>query len=88
MPGPLDGLQVLDLSEGMAGSLASAVLADFGADVVKIEPPSGDPARMFAVMRQTPKPCLAFKILAAGRVASSFRAVEQAVGQIALMTVQ
>ena len=38
----------------------------------------GDPARMYRVMRQTAKPCLAFKILAAGRVASSYRAVEQA----------
>ncbi|MCC7176120.1 MAG: hypothetical protein IT159_13085 [Bryobacterales bacterium] len=47
------------------------------------EPPSevylrGDPARMYAVMRQTSKVCLAFKVLAAGRLASSFRAVEQA----------
>jgi hypothetical protein len=33
---------------------------------------------MYQVMRQTKRPCLAFKILAAGRVASSFKAVEQA----------
>jgi crotonobetainyl-CoA:carnitine CoA-transferase CaiB-like acyl-CoA transferase len=45
MAGPCDGLLVLDFSWGMAGGLATAVLADFGADVVKIEPPAGDPLR-------------------------------------------
>jgi crotonobetainyl-CoA:carnitine CoA-transferase CaiB-like acyl-CoA transferase len=34
---------VLELSHGIAGSLASMVLADFGAEVVRIEPPTGDP---------------------------------------------
>src|ERR1700722_7505003 len=33
---------VVDLSEGMAGSLATMVLADYGANVVKVEPPQGD----------------------------------------------
>lgn len=45
MAGPCDGLVVLDFTWGMAGGLATAVLADFGADVVKIEPPTGDPFR-------------------------------------------
>src|SRR5689334_14714010 len=45
MTGPLDGLVVLDLSSGMAGGLASLVLADFGAEVVKVEAPTGDPFR-------------------------------------------
>lgn len=45
MPGPLDGLIVLDFSWGMAGGLAGAVLADFGAELIKVEPPSGDPFR-------------------------------------------
>src|ERR1700736_4235902 len=45
MVGPCDGLVVLDFSWGMAGGLATAVLADFGADVIKIEPPDGDPFR-------------------------------------------
>src|SRR5215211_5990924 len=45
MNGPCDNLQVIDLSSGAAGGLATMVLADFGADVVKIEPPGGDSAR-------------------------------------------
>ncbi|MEE9285944.1 MAG: CoA transferase [Dehalococcoidia bacterium] len=40
-----EGLTILDLSQGMAGSLATMVLADGGAEVIKIEPPRGDWAR-------------------------------------------
>ena len=42
----LDGIRVLDFSSGPAGGLATTVLADFGADVVKVEPSSGDRFRM------------------------------------------
>ncbi len=45
MPGACDGLKVLDFSQGMAGGLATMVLSDFGAEVVKVEPPGGDPFR-------------------------------------------
>jgi crotonobetainyl-CoA:carnitine CoA-transferase CaiB-like acyl-CoA transferase len=41
----LEGVRVVDLSTGIAGPLAAMLLADFGADVLKIEPPDGDPAR-------------------------------------------
>jgi crotonobetainyl-CoA:carnitine CoA-transferase CaiB-like acyl-CoA transferase len=43
--GILSGLRVIDLSSGRAGPMVAMVLADHGADVVKIEPPGGDPAR-------------------------------------------
>lgn len=45
MTRPCDDLVILDLSSGLAPGLATMVLADFGADVIKIEPPGGDPAR-------------------------------------------
>ncbi len=41
----LDGLKVLDLGAFLAGPLASRLLADLGATVVKVEPPAGDPLR-------------------------------------------
>lgn len=45
MAGVLDGLTVLDLSWGIAGPMATMLLADHGAGVTKIEPPGGDPFR-------------------------------------------
>lgn len=45
MSAVLDGIRVLDLSSGQGGGIATMVFADFGADVVKVEPPGGDPAR-------------------------------------------
>ncbi|MBI2871675.1 MAG: CoA transferase [Chloroflexi bacterium] len=39
------GTRVLDLSWGIAGPLATMLLCDYGADVVKVEPPGGDPFR-------------------------------------------
>jgi crotonobetainyl-CoA:carnitine CoA-transferase CaiB-like acyl-CoA transferase len=45
MAGPCEGLVVLDFSWGMPGGLANAIFADFGAEVIKIEPPAGDPFR-------------------------------------------
>ena len=41
----LEGLSVVDLSWGIAGPLATMLLGDHGADVVKVEPPGGDPFR-------------------------------------------
>ena len=43
--GILDDLVVLDLSEGVAGPLCARLLADYGAKVVKIEPPGGGSSR-------------------------------------------
>ncbi len=45
MAGVLENLKVLDLTSGVAGPMATMLLGDNGADVVKIEPPGGDPAR-------------------------------------------
>ena len=41
----LEGLRVLDISEGLAAPFAAKLLGDLGADVIKLEPPEGDEAR-------------------------------------------
>lgn len=48
LPATLDDLRVLDLSQGLAGPICAKILADFGADVVKVEPLTGDTARLTA----------------------------------------
>jgi len=41
----LDGIRIVDLAQGMAGPVAAMMLAESGADVIKVEPPGGDPTR-------------------------------------------
>ena len=45
---PLAGLRVLDMSTFLAAPFASTLLADFGANVVKVEPTGGDPYRVYS----------------------------------------
>ncbi len=50
MSGPMEGVRVVELGVWVAGPATGGILADWGADVVKIEPPTGDPARLFQKM--------------------------------------
>ena len=48
MAGPLDGIRVIEIGQALAGPLAGAILADMGADVIKVEKPDGgDDARLW-----------------------------------------
>ena len=47
---PLAGLKVLELGQLIAGPFVGKTLADFGADVIKIEPPDGDPLRQWRLL--------------------------------------
>src|SRR5918911_1789650 len=44
---PLAGIQVIDFSMFVPGPFASSILADLGAEVIKVEPPRGDPGRSY-----------------------------------------
>ena len=42
LPAALDDIKILDISQGISGSYCAKLLADFGADVIKVEPPGGE----------------------------------------------
>jgi crotonobetainyl-CoA:carnitine CoA-transferase CaiB-like acyl-CoA transferase len=64
-PGALDGVRVLELGQLVAGASAGALLAAHGAEVLKVEPPEGDPLRTWRVQAEGDSPW--WRSLARGR---------------------
>ena len=67
MSGPLEGLRVVDASAVVAGPALARHLADLGADVIKVEPPGGDPVRRMGWQRPEDEDSLFWKILGRGK---------------------
>ncbi len=65
MPGPLDGIKVLEVCQIIAGPYCGTALADLGAEVVKLEPPSGEGARRIGQF--APNESKAFHSLSRGK---------------------
>jgi len=58
MPGPLDGIRVLDFTIAQQGAYATLLLADMGAEVIKVEPPGrGEVGRLLGMDRRTGFSC-------------------------------
>lgn len=57
MPGPLDGIKVVEFTSVVLGPWACQILGDMGADVIKVEPPTGDTNRNLGPYRETGNMC-------------------------------
>ena len=67
-PQPLSGIRVVELSTGISGGYAGKMFVDAGAEVVKVEPPAGDPLRTWSASGATGDAAGAlFRFLAAGK---------------------
>lgn len=71
MAGPLDGIRVLEFSQVIAAPFAGQILADLGADVLKVEPPSGESWRLQAAF--TPTESKTFQCLNRGKKSMTLR---------------
>ena len=56
MPQALSGVRVIDVTQVMAGPFCAMIMSDMGADVIKVEPPTGDSTRRMAGARGTDSP--------------------------------
>jgi crotonobetainyl-CoA:carnitine CoA-transferase CaiB-like acyl-CoA transferase len=68
---PLDGIRIIDFTTAMAGPSTSMLLADFGADVIKVEPPGGESSRTWGTARFGPDGGFSGLFLALNRNKSS-----------------
>jgi len=83
MPGPLHGVRVVELTSVVLGPWACQILADMGADVIKVEPPAGDSNRQLGASRH---PGMAALYLTCNRNKRSVVLdVKQAAGRDALL---
>lgn len=63
MTKPLSGVRVLDFSRVLAGPFCTALMADIGADIIKVEPPAGDDQRSMGAFRDGVDSSVSFELI-------------------------